>query len=622
MLPPFCLSQTTNRHYTYNDALQLAALFKQDLQTSNDNMMIYEKYYSILKKYGIDDNNLEMNPFLKQYILKPKKVAATIPDTATKISKDNNIVNNRSTLPKEASMPIASSLNWQASAISGIATFMAGRFKQEVLHMGINQLFKNIKERESVELVSAFFPRTFLQIETLYGEGHNSYYTADLVYLRQLAESDYAHLPDTMISKMDLIFPKLKNYPNSSDMLKLGNMIYKKARDGNNITEIIPLLANGSFETGSQVRKMMDLMDLLSTALSDTLNSNQYWVNPNRLALQQVDDQIHPEIQLFYGLLYQQFIADPVMNPYLDQFKYDIQLLSQQMQKLTGFVSTLNATYDYLKKRSFQLYSKEDQIFYLKEVYGAIKLFAETEFVKKQMQIGSDKLEICENYLNIVEAVINKEYDKAIPIITIELGKYMNISYSRDLTFVAQLVTLQNGDDMEKLLNAYALPIGSASIKRHSRFNWSINGYVGLTLGNETAFGKSISQGKTNIGMTAPIGLSYTFGAGKENHFTLFASFIDLGSMVNARLGNDTSSYSNLRFEHFLSPGLGIFYNWENIPISMGLQYAYIPNLRNIQYEKGTATITETGVSVSRFNFSVLVDIPFFTIYNKDSKDK
>lgn len=72
------------------------------------------------------------------------------------------------------------------------------------------------------------------------------------------------------------------------------------------------------------------------------------------------------------------------------------------------------------------------------------------------------------------------------------------------------------------------------------------------------------------------------------------------------------------KLSSILSPELGVYYNFKKIPVTTGLHYSYIPNLRTIQYEKGQAIVTETNRSVSRFNFSVLVDIPFFTLFNKD----
>lgn len=184
--------------------------------------------------------------------------------------------------------------------------------------------------------------------------------------------------------------------------------------------------------------------------------------------------------------------------------------------------------------------------------------------------------------------------------------------YRRSLIFMVQLAETKDDKDMEQLLEAYALPIGGSSIKRNSNFNVSLNGYVGLTAGNEIAYG-SENQAKTNIGLAAPIGVSINF----NKKLTVFASIIDLGTLVNVRLNNDTTFFSNLKFEHFLAPGIGLYYNFKKSPITLGAHYNYIPNLRTIKIGNGEAAIAEKNISVSRFNVSLLVDIPFFTLYNK-----
>ena len=122
-----------------------------------------------------------------------------------------------------------------------------------------------------------------------------------------------------------------------------------------------------------------------------------------------------------------------------------------------------------------------------------------------------------------------------------------------------------------------------------------------------------MAAGRGNVGLSAPIGISVT----RNNNFTLFASFIDIGSVVSLRLNNDNNEYAGLRLEHFFAPGLGLFYNVKNSPLTLGLHQSYVPNLRNITYEDNSALVKDENVSVNRINFSVLVDIPFLTFFNK-----
>ena len=320
--------------------------------------------------------------------------------------------------------------------------------------------------------------------------------------------------------------------------------------------------------------------------------------------------------------MYEQIKHEPKMNQLIVNIGNDKKKIADELFKLVSIANQLNSTYNYLKSIDFSFSKPEQYGQYLSLIQECIASVATNKEIQKVLNIKEEIISRSNDIISVLTAVSKKDYQQVVPLIITALGDYMNLKNSRTLLFVSQLALINNADDMEKLLNAYSLPIGSSSIKRKSSKNFSVNGYVGLTVGNETAYGQSAQQSKTNIGLTAPIGITYTFSVAKTKKgretLSLFASILDIGSMVNARLNNDTTSYTGLKLEHFLSPGLGVYYNFKKIPVTTGLHYSYIPNLRTIQYEKGQAIVTETNRSVSRFNFSVLVDIPFFTLFNKD----
>ncbi len=135
-----------------------------------------------------------------------------------------------------------------------------------------------------------------------------------------------------------------------------------------------------------------------------------------------------------------------------------------------------------------------------------------------------------------------------------------------------------------------------------------------MTGGAESVIGSQVELASPNIGLAAPIGLSCTF----DRRWTVFGSLIDLGTLVNQRLNNDNTSYSNLKFQHFFAPGLGLYYNIPKLsPITIGIHTNYIPSLKSIQYSNGTANVIESDRNVIRTNLSILIDIPFFTIHNE-----
>ena len=619
--------QTYNKQNTYLDALELANIRNSFNSIPKDTSYSFNSFANafrkIAHKYGTDSELLD-NPFLKDYLLGIYR-----PDTSEQVV--SYLIRGGDPSRTKIDKPIGyssegfapgpiSSANWQASAINGVANFMAGRFKQEVLQVAIEQIFKQIKTKEDSILVKAIFPKTFKQIGGLYGSGASSYYTADLLLLRHTAQTDIEQLPKNIIKNPETIFPKLKDEPKIKDMLALGNYIVENCQQGQALDRLLSILANETYSSDSTVYKILNVADLISQALLDTARSKDIWVNPINILPTTSGSLDNLETRYFYGLLYQQLIHIPEFKSYLkSQRSNDIVQIASKIQDLARFVNKLNNTYNYIKSKEFNLKSPEEKVIYIKDINQTIISFA--SIIKKipGMNLNDSILDVSAKYISIVEALAMKDYQKFIPLVLIEFGEYMNMDSksSRTVGFVSQLATIESDDDMEALLSSYALPIGSSSIKRHSSLNISVNGYVGLTGGWETAYGSQIDQTKGNIGLSAPIGISTTFLGG---YLTSFVSFIDLGSIVNQRLNNDETSYSNLRFEHFFTPGIGLFVNCPKLPITAGFHFNYIPNLRTIKYESGSATITESNISVTRINFSVLIDIPFFTLYNREKK--
>ncbi|MDP3128334.1 MAG: hypothetical protein Q8M81_07560 [Sediminibacterium sp.] len=463
--------QAYNKQNTYIDALELKKIFEQNrIGVNIDNYKLYKDYYEILQKYGIKETNINSNIFLKDSILKINDIA---------LANDGSLKSKTSPYTKPNLEAIsARSLDWQASAINGLANFMAGRFKQEILQVSIDQIFKQIKTKEDSILVKSIFPKTFKQIGDLYGSGSSSYYTADLLLLRQTAQIDIEQLPKNIIKNPETIFPKLKNEPKIKDMLALGNYIVEYSQQGQSLDRLLSILANENYSSDSTVYKILNVADLISQALLNKEGSKDIWVNPANILPTTASSLKNLEIRYFYGLLYQQLIQIPEFKNYLEsQDSNDIVLIAAKIQDLVRFVNKLNNTYNYIKSKEFNLKSPEEIATYIKDINQTISFFATT--LKKIPEINNlyilndTLLDVSARYITIVEALMKQDYQKVIPLLVIEFGEYMmdkNGKSSRTIAFVSQLATIESADDMEALLNSYVLPIGSSSIKRHSSF--------------------------------------------------------------------------------------------------------------------------------------------------------
>jgi hypothetical protein len=616
---------TYNKQPTYIDALSLEKIIEKNRTASPEESKILEgEFYDILDRYGIDSSSITGNPFLVDYKFEVNTdvlVGSSVGGPATNVParKEDKVI-------PSSSVP----MNWEAAAINGIANFMAGRFKQEVLHMGIHQMFKRITERDST-LLSDLFPKTFAQILALREQGTDAYYTADLLYLRELVNIDMDNLSTNLVVNIDEIFPKLKLDPTMKDGLLFTTDLIKYAEMGVPVDQLLTYASNAPYSSDSSiVSQIVNISDLISQAFKDTQASGRIWVNP-LVTLPHTGDPRSKDIsKIFYGLLYSQLLELEQFQKAFEKITNEEgniaaahQRISELIQSISMTVNKLEMLANLIKENNYEIHNVSQGMGVLEELIGVVK---STSSTLNLLDVNTTKIDsitdLSQDFLSFTESLIAKNYRAAIPKLVLILGTFSDdqVEASRILGFISGLGEINNDEDMEKLLQAYALPIGSASIKRSSSFNLSINSYVGLTGGIERAFALNTSpQDKYNFGLTAPIGLSMTFAKG---YLTLFASVIDLGSIVNQRINNDTTSYTNLRFEHFFAPGGSLLYNFKNTPISLGVGATYIPNLRTIKYDDGTATVGESGLNVLRFNVSLLIDIPFFTIYNVAQKPK
>ncbi|HRP89274.1 MAG TPA: hypothetical protein PKX92_04475 [Edaphocola sp.] len=224
--------QSYNKQHTYIDALELSNIYNQSIQAyyGNYNELI-EPFYKILFNYGLSKNKIYQNIFFEGFIIEPKYMAACC-EPSTQPKNESYIKSNNTVTTLSPSL-------WQAAALNGLATFMAGRFKQEALQIAIDQTFRQIKKREDSLIIKSIFPKTFSQISNLYGNGGASYYTADLLLLRQTAQLDIDQLPENLSKNFDLLFPILNKDFQSKDLFTLAKNIEVYSKHGLALNQLI-----------------------------------------------------------------------------------------------------------------------------------------------------------------------------------------------------------------------------------------------------------------------------------------------------------------------------------------------------------------------------------------------
>lgn len=217
----------------------------------------------------------------------------------------------------------------------------------------------------------------------------------------------------------------------------------------------------------------------------------------------------------------------------------------------------------------------------------------------------------------------NKELDKNRRIITATLVSYLtilpqkfnvhlNTNLSKLINFVNDMAFAQNAEDVEKAIDVFALPSGSYSIKRKSKFNFAINAYPGILLSRETSYKPEGNLHAFSVGFTAPVGISYSRGCSNGGSWGFFVPIIDIGAVTRLRL--DTSSATktlpDFNFKNILSPGIFFSYGFKKSPFSVNAGVQYGPELKEILSDGSTKSYESM-----RFGIGLVLDIPLFNLH-------
>lgn len=192
-------------------------------------------------------------------------------------------------------------------------------------------------------------------------------------------------------------------------------------------------------------------------------------------------------------------------------------------------------------------------------------------------------------------------------------------------SFMATVATAKNSDEVERAIEAAALPVGSSRIKRVSDFNVSLNSYAGLFYGVERIQDLDSGSFKPNVfGVTAPIGVAASWGhrflffkTQNEWSTSLFVSLIDLGAVAAFRFRDDsTAQIPTIRLRNIFSPGAFLSLGIPKTPLSFSLGAQVGPNLRKVSVDPDKGNDFSDKI-YWRFSTSLAVDIPIFNFHTR-----
>jgi hypothetical protein len=246
-------------------------------------------------------------------------------------------------------------------------------------------------------------------------------------------------------------------------------------------------------------------------------------------------------------------------------------------------------------------------------------------------QTGMDRDEV-KNEL-VKESVFTVEVHKKIDEITNQQAQEDSLNNAKELisklaqygTFMANVSTAKNSDDVKVAIEAVALPSGSSRIKRESQFNVSLNAYVGLFTGYEAIKGVKDTFELNSYGLTAPVGIAVSYSpqlGNKHWSYSLFASIIDIGAVAAFRFKDiDVAQVPSIQLKDIVSPGIFLSVGIPRSPISLNLGVQTGPNLRNVYVDdpnnpEQQINKYQDNVYV-RYSASIVVDIPVLNFYTK-----
>ncbi len=286
---------------------------------------------------------------------------------------------------------------------------------------------------------------------------------------------------------------------------------------------------------------------------------------------------------------------------------------------------------------------KVQQLFastYLKEALP--KKLASAEW-KKAMGVsyssGNDTLSFTKN--SPIAAVLFDQERHAIQLIR-KLSGFLN-----------DAALAQGDQQLAKVVESYAMPVGSYKRKRNNWWSVDLNAFAGPYVGYEwsrrqqnDATGGSVRKKGGVWGFSVPIGISVskTFGRRwrsgslpedmvrnpdkvkllKRNlyvrsgwTFTLTGSIVDLGAVVSYRLGNtpgDTTIQQSFKWSQLISPGIHLAVALPGSPFTVSTGLQYTPQLR--KYEEAGKP-NEQQFNTTRIYLGLMFDLPLFNFWER-----
>ena len=592
------------------------------------------------------------NPFLEDYIAALERSLAAVSSQAIKMKKAfAPAVPTKVTEVAAAPLPAKTGLFSPSMLVKALSTFIAERFKDELAATFLEKLKLKLEEAKESGW-GLLFPATtsFLtnaevynfkvfitSLREVFRQDLNTIDLNLIEYLKQKrdqladsrGDSSNTNLRKGISIKIDL--PKDEKLLNFSILVL---ELVHNVRNGEHPTAIINTLSQSEYieEIDAKFAMPIRLLAMVSRVLIN--KDGDGWIKPAEYKILLNDSNEEMRV-LFIGLIYalEKEEMDKIsfggksLKDILAESADKIMAINEYMHRLTVIAEEIEAQIEKLKtkeKIGFEEYNAYlDIVYKMVDLGFDIKGFAGYD---RNDHVVKQYLDYARNILSITQNIYEKNYTIAI-VNTIDLLEAILPKDSKTIkeilkygTFMISMINAESADDMEKIIEEAAMPVGGYRIVRSSPFSISLTTYPGffgsreILTTNDQILGK---KDEWNASFAAPIGLAFSLGRGNYDKpgpsWTVFLSVLDLGAPVSWRLGGEDEGIPDISWKNIFAPGAFIIYGLKNNPFSLGFGVQYGPQLREIKAPD------EAVIESSAFRVGVLiaVEIPIFNFYAK-----
>ncbi|MBL7814592.1 MAG: hypothetical protein JNL70_06270 [Saprospiraceae bacterium] len=561
-----------------------------------------------------------------------------------------------------SAIPSASFLS-PTQIIDGTALFIKRRVKEELSLAFLDRFRTRLNENESMRLL---LPATHRLLQSI-AEMDNSLPSLNNIAINAF-QSDLETMPENIENTLlyDKNFADIRK-DKSFKYFALSLNTIKHVKLGSHPAWVLQDLREKYFTGTSEIDRIIQMMAALNDNLRDTIldgydSDDNIWISDKQWA-----DLVNKKgaKELFMGLLFQKnkngifkdlktqspntirstlLAISGNMNDYLLHLK-NFEKMHHQIQ-----ASTQRAGTDSLAlEMGWSILQLVDQSHWL---YFSFLDEAKREEAKRQY--WNTYKPIAEATLKAVSSVQRKNYAGLMlnsyhilrglsQIEAWQNGKVFGNEYLKSFfyygNFMTDVLTASNSEDVAQILERYAAPVGSYSVKRRSTFSLSLNAYPGLFMGWESPKNsellKDVNRTSFITGVTAPIGLSFNFGGlGEKNNsdsefdlndkkykkkhyqsLSAFVSVIDIGAVLSYRWADDQAQGlpQSIEWAQVIAPGLHLVYGFPNLPLTLNAGVQVAPKLRKVTLDNGNEL---KNTDFLRFSLALTTDISIFNFYH------